>query len=378
MCRGKDRVSRERPGEGAPRSRRERPAARDPAWMRGGQGRAGRAGRGLGENPLAPPDPGPTLPRPRAPTPHPAPSSAGPVPGQRSRAAPPAPPGRTTARTPPSPPRGPRGRDPRPGTPADTARGIRLRPRWEARPGGRPLASGPLARATGGGAERRDPAGGGPRARTPTSAPGFVRRMQAPSPARPRVSPGPRPGPRGGGSFSGGTPRVRGGRGRELPPLPVVPERPPPPPPYRGAAPAGPRPAPAHWLRRARSRLRGPGAAADPLCALSFPRSPSLAFVCPPPRPRAPGTRTIPAGPALAGFPVGPLGTEAGTGAGGYRAPRGEDEFRLRPLGSRDKWRSRRRPCGGKGSPGCSWAFRCLSFPRLALVPARRSVGPAV
>lgn len=45
MCRG-DRVSRERPGEGAPRSRRERPAAQDPAWMRGGQGRADRAGRG--------------------------------------------------------------------------------------------------------------------------------------------------------------------------------------------------------------------------------------------------------------------------------------------------------------------------------------------
>ncbi|TEA30602.1 hypothetical protein DBR06_SOUSAS4110037, partial [Sousa chinensis] len=36
---------------------------------------------------------------------------------------------------------------------------------------------------------------------------------------------------------------------------------------------AGPRPAPAHWLRSARSRLRGPGAAADPLSRR--PRSPS-------------------------------------------------------------------------------------------------------
>lgn len=86
-----------------------------------------------------------------------------------------------------------------------------------------------------------------------------------------------RPAPRGGGRSL----RDRLGckwRGRELPPLPVVPERQPPP--HRGAAPAGPRPAPAHWLRApgaasGRSRRRPPSV----LC-LSLARRPP-AFVCP-------------------------------------------------------------------------------------------------
>lgn len=86
---------------------------------------------------------------------------------------------------------------------------------------------------------------------------------------------------RGAGVGLRGTPRVRGARGNELPPLPVVPERPRPPAPYHGAAPAGPRPAPAHWLRRAQSRLQGPAPPPTPFCALSSPHSASLAFVCP-------------------------------------------------------------------------------------------------
>lgn len=282
----------------------------------------------MGENPLARHDPCPTLPRPRALPARPAqPLDSAPRLRRPPRPAEP-PPARPAPR-----PRGPRGRDPRPGTPRTQPGGFgSVTARRPTREGGRGPRS-PVARATGGGAGRRDPAGGGPRAGTPTSAPGFVRRMQAPSPARPRVSPRPRPGPRGGGSVSWGRLGCEEGAGASCRRLPVVPERPPPPPPYRGAAPAGPRPAPAHWLRSARSRLRGPGAAADPLCALSFPRSASPAFVCPPPRPRATGTSTISAGPALArlGKPAAPPARSGpkGTGAGGYRAPQGEDEFRL-------------------------------------------------
>lgn len=225
----------------------------------------------------------------------------------------------------------------RPAQPLDSAPGLRARPaRQTRRPRAPLLAPGPART----GPQTRDPRGrsqrdsaasslGGPpgRAAAGLGVPGESdgrgrwasgprkRRSLRPHPhlgARVcETDAGPLPGPPAGltgapawaagrGVCLRGTPRVRGGR--ELPPLPVVPERPPPPPPYRGAAPAGPRPAPAHWLRRARSRLRGPGAAADPLCALSFPRSQSPAFVCPPPRPRTPGTRTVPAGPALAGL----------------------------------------------------------------------------
>jgi hypothetical protein len=100
--------------------------------------------------------------------------------------------------------------------------------------------------------------------------------LRAPPPGR-RGSHRARPAPRGGGRSL----RDRLGckwRGRELPPLPVVPERQPPP--HRGAAPAGPRPAPAHWLRApgaasGRSRRRPPSV----LC-LSLARRPP-AFVCP-------------------------------------------------------------------------------------------------
>lgn len=79
----------------------------------------------------------------------------------------------------------------------------------------------------------------------------------------------------------------------------MVPERPPPPPPYRCAAPAGPRPAPAHWLRRARSRLRGPGAAADPPPRFVFPSPPSPPLSVPRSGSALPAAQR-PAGPALA------------------------------------------------------------------------------
>ncbi|XP_073739244.1 uncharacterized protein [Callorhinus ursinus] len=310
MCRGGDRVSRERPGEGAPRSRRERPEARYPAWMSGGRGR--------------PPRPPPARPA----------QSLDSAPGLRRlpRLAEP-PPAR-----PASPPRGPRGRDPRPGTPVDTARRIQLRPRWEARPGERPLASGPRARATGGGAGRRDPAGGGPRARTPTSEPGFARRMQAPSPARPRVSPGPRPGPRGGGvGLRGGASGARrarkraaaaasGPRAAATATATALSRRRPRRPPPRARPLAPPRPEPPPGPRRRRR----------PPLRFVFP-SLSVTCLCLPPaptlrsghshHPRGPGARR----PRETGSPVGPLGTEAETGAGGYRTPQGADEFRETP-----------------------------------------------
>lgn len=167
------------------------------------------------------------------------------------------------------------------------------RPRPEACLGGPPLASEPRARATGGGTRRLGPSAEAFLART--SAPGFANRLQIPPCGRPPVGlTGSRPGPRDCGSVSVGYLGCEECAGASYRCLPVVPERPPPPPPYRCTAPAGPRPAPAHWLRRARSRLRGPGAAADPLCALSFPRSRS--------RPLFPAPHSDPALLALAGL----------------------------------------------------------------------------
>lgn len=160
----------------------------------------------------------------------------------------------------------------------------------------------------------------------PTWAARIASRTPAPPPARPRVSPGPGLG-RGTGVGLRGKPRVRGARGGELPPLPVVPKRPRPPPPYRGAAPAGPRPAPAHWLRRARCRLRGPGAAADPLSALCLPlarRPPPLSA------PRAdPALRTAPRA---------------------SRLPASRNPSPRRPAQDRGRDRSRRVRPGGLGS----------------------------
>ena len=205
--------------------------------------------------------------------------------------------------------------------------------------------------------------------------------MLAPPLACPRVSPGPDLG-RGAGVGLRGTPRVRGVRGRELPPLPVVPERPrrPPPPPYCGAAPAGPRPAPAHWLRRARSRLRGPGAATDPFSALCLPLARH-----PPPlsAPHAP--------PALPALRTAPRASRSPSSRN--RPPR-----RPAPDRGRDRsWRTRAAGLGAGASPGGddwgrgtngapdealaaekitrrAWAFRCLHFP----APwALRHEGPA-
>lgn len=130
---------------------------------------------------------------------------------------------------------------------------------------------------------------------------------------------------------------MRGGRGHELPPLPLVPERPPPPPPYLGTAPAGPRLAPAHWLRRARSRLRGSAAAAAPLCALSFPR-PSSPRLCLPPAPtRAPALRTAPRAPRSSASGHRPPRRPARDRSrrAPHRMPRGWDKFKLRRRGRR-------------------------------------------
>nr|XP_020044012.1 WAS/WASL-interacting protein family member 1-like [Castor canadensis] len=177
-----------------------------------------------------------------------------------------------------------------------------------------------------------------------------VRALDAAPP--PGVSPGPGLG-RGAGVSLWGALWVREGRGRELPPLPpVVPERQPPP--YRGTAPAGPRPAPAHWLRRAGSRLRGPGAAADPPLRFVFP---SLAGprLCLPPRavPRTPRSsaslwetdRLVCPGPGR------PRVGKGWKPKAPHRSARGVDKFRLR---SQDTGRFRRTVPG----------HRCLSFSR--------------
>lgn len=205
----------------------------------------------------------------------------------------------------------------------------------------------------------------------PTWAARIASRRPAPPPARPRVSPGPGLG-RGAGVGLRGKPRVRGARGGELPPLPVVPERPRPPPPYRSAAPAGPRPAPAHWLRRARCRLRGPGAAADPLSALCLPlarRPPPLsapradpALRTAPPASRSPASRNPPPRrPALDQGRGRSRRVRAG-GLGAGTSTGGDD--------SADKRRSRR---GGAKDNWAPLAFGCFHFPApWALPPSPR------
>lgn len=191
--------------------------------------------------------------------------------------------------------------------------------------------------------------------------------MQAPPPGPPTGLTGPRPGPRGGGRSPGVASGARRARARaaaaatgpQAATATAALSRP---------RPHRPPPSPAHWLRLARSRLRG-SAAAAPLYALSFPRSPSPAFVCPPVPHR-------PLGPAFVGLRTSaapsarPDGGRDRSRRAPHRMPRGGDKFRLRRRGSQDKWCFWRGPCGRKGEPRCAWAFRCLSFPRLALAGA--------
>lgn len=130
----------------------------------------------------------------------------------------------------------------------------------------------------------------------------------------------------------------------------MVPERQPPP--HRGAAPAGPRPAPAHWLRApgaasGRSRRRPPSVLCLPLAHQALPSSPPPpAFVCPPPRfrsPRSPASRNRPPLPLVG----------KGQRRGLNRKPRaGMSSASVTT----------------RGSPGADlqkwvWAFRCLGLP---------------
>lgn len=105
---------------------------------------------------------------------------------------------------------------------------------------------------------------------------------------------GPRPGPWGRGSVSGAASGARRERGRAS----AAASGP------RAATttaalcrrrPAGPRPAPAHWLRRAGAASGAPLPPPTALRALSFRGSPSPAFVCPPRPHRAPGPAPAPA-----------------------------------------------------------------------------------
>lgn len=150
---------------------------------------------------------------------------------------------------------------------------------------------------------------------------------------------------------------------------PVVPGRPPPPlpPPYRGAAPAGPRLAPAHWLRRARSRLRSPAPPPTP-SALCLPSLAVPAFVCPPAQPRAPRPR--PRGPrARRPREPGRGPRRPAPGGGGHRAwgrarrgPRGGGDFRRR-RGGRGAEGAPARPLWRKRRTGFTWALWCLRPP---------------
>lgn len=370
---GKEQLAGSDWGRGSAQ-RPERFADQDPAWCEGRSGEGGSWGV-RGQNPLPRPDPGPTLPSsgPRRGGPG-APRSADPAPGQRSRAEPPAPPGRAAARAPrssvPIPRTGTQTRDSRGSSRGDLGPASVWRPDPE---GGRwPRGHGRARRVEALGVGTPWAAALAPTA--PTWASRITSVMPAPPLARPRVSPGPGLG-RGAGVGLRGTPRVRGVRGHELPPLPVVPERPRPPPPYYGAAPAGPRPAPAHWLRSARSRLRGPGAAADPLSALCLPlarRPPPLS--APSADPALPALRTAPRP---------------------WRPPSSRNRPPRRPAPDRGRdrsWRTRAAGLGPGASPGgADWGRGTNGAPDEALAaekdnPARlglslppfpRSVGPA-
>nr|XP_055168069.1 translation initiation factor IF-2-like [Nyctereutes procyonoides] len=323
VSRGKHRVSRQRPARGR-RAAAGSARCPDPAWPRAGRGAGGPGGASV---------------RIRWPGLTPARRSRGrgrPAPGRRGprtalRAAPPAPPRQAAARAPllgPGPTRtGPQTRDPRGPGQGDSAPSLLGGAPGRAVAGLGARGAGPRARAAGGGAGRRDPAGGGPRARTPSSAPGLARRMQAPSPARPRVSPGPRPGPRGGGRSPGDASgawraRARAPAAASGPRAAAAatalsrrrPRRPPP----RARPLAPPRPEPPPGPRRRRR----------PPLRFVFPSLAVPSFVCPAaPTPRS-GTRAAPAG-----RPVGPLQTEAGgvgsrsgahaSGGGGASCPPG-------------------------------------------------------
>ncbi|XP_030150480.1 basic proline-rich protein-like [Lynx canadensis] len=197
------------------------------------------------------------------------------------------------------------------------------------------------------------PAGGGPRACTPTSAPGFVRRMQAPSPARPRVSPGPRPGLRGGGRSPGGASGARRARARAA------------------AAASGPRAA-AAATALSRHRPRRPPPRARPL-APPRPEPPPG-----PPRRRRPPLRFVFPSLAVPCLCLPPAPTPRSRHSHHPRGPRALPAARrLRRRGSRDKWRSGDAPWAKKdnrsalgplgasvspgwpsGPPGSPWALR--------------------
>ncbi|TKC47152.1 hypothetical protein EI555_009135, partial [Monodon monoceros] len=261
---GKEQLAGSGWGRGSAQ-RPERFAHQDPAWCEGSAGPR-RGGPG-------------------------APRSADPAPGQRSRAEPPAPPGRAAARAPrssvPIPRAGTQTRDSRGSSRGDLGPASVWRPDPE---GGRwPRGHGRARRVEALGVGTPWAAALAPTA--PTWAARITSVMPAPPLARPRVSPGPGLG-RGAGVGLRGRPRVRGVRGHELPPLPVVPERPRPPPPYYGAAPAGPRRPPPRARPLAPQRPEPPPGPRrrrrPPFCALFSPCSASPAFVCPQRRPRSP------------------------------------------------------------------------------------------
>lgn len=187
-------------------------------------------------------------------------------------------------------------------------------------------------------------------------------------------SPGPALG-HGVGGRSLGALRVQRGHRSELPPLASGPRaasaatatalsrhRPRRPPP-RARPLAPPRPEPPPGPRRRRR----------PPMRFVFPSLPVSAFVCPPRSAPPPGARAF----RLCETAT-PSAPEAGIGSEleGPPAciPRGGDQFKLRRLGSRNKWRSRGGPCGSKGEPGCTWFVSLPQFPRLALA----GKGPAV
>lgn len=239
MCAVRTKLAGRGAGKGARRSRHRMITQRDATLpgVRGGQASTGRA---RGENPLPWPDPCPTL---------------CPVPGGGAEASSwpvglpsswTAPAGSAAAHAHGSSASGPACTGPQPGP-----RGF-----W---PDRRPTEEG-LA----------DSRGAPALAGAPPSLHRAIRADCRPlPPARPQGLTGPRPAPRGGGrSLGAGVCASGAWRARQLPPQPLLPERRPPPPPYRGAAPAGPRPAPAIGSA-APGAASPPGAAATPLRALS-------------------------------------------------------------------------------------------------------------
>lgn len=351
MCAVRTKLAGRGAGKGARRSRHRMITQRDATLpgVRGGQASTGRA---RGENPLPWPDPCPTL---------------CPVPGGGAEASSwpvglpsswTAPAGSAAAHAHGSSASGPACTGPQPGP-----RGF-----W---PDRRPTEEG-LA----------DSRGAPALAGAPPSLHRAIRADCRPlPPARPQGLTGPRPAPRGGGrSLGAGVCASGAWRARQLPPQPLLPERRPPPPPYRGAAPAGPRPAPAIGSA-APGAASPPGAAATPLRALSsalavprlcLPLAPaprlSRASRCRPPRQPGPPTSS----PWPRAFARG-QGAAAETEAGWTSAthPLGGAKFRLRQAWS---------PCSPEAS-GHDLAvfgpFTASSFPIRFLTPTRNNMVPA-